>query len=93
MDKTYLSKEDLNEGQELIRLTRSFQLLANLIETNTLLVPEGQEEAKKYHAIATLLQNQQNQFLAEAVKRTGISIDGEAHVNFETGEITPVEPK
>ena len=84
-----LSEDDRLELEELHRIALSYSLVAGQIAGNTALIPNGQEVAKQFEAIARLMQNTKDQILRQKVANMGFP-SGKVTVNIKTGEITPL---
>lgn len=85
-----LSEEDRAEFEELHRMAISYNFLARQIKGNTALVPEGQQVAAQYEAIARLIENAKNQWIGEKLNQMGYPQKVQVKVDIKTGTITPI---
>lgn len=88
--KPSLSRQDLTDAQELVRILNAFDLVAKLVKGNTALVPQGKKLRDQLEAIVNLLTTTKNEFLGSALLRAGLKQDDKASVNIQTGEVTPL---
>jgi hypothetical protein len=86
-----LSEDDRLELEELHRIALSFSIVAGQIAGNTALVPNGQEVAKQFEAIARLMENLKSQWLSQKIASMGYPNAGMINISIKTGEIIPVE--
>lgn len=82
------------ELQEMNRVVFGRKFEAAQIAGNTALVPRGQEIAKELEAIARVLDNVRNQWIADKLLDCGYPEGTKCNINLSTGEVTltPDEP-
>jgi hypothetical protein len=93
--KYQLSFEQLEELREFNRLSKSLFLIQSLVEKNTLVVPDGQAEAKKWKAITDLVEQEKQNTMGVFLAQKGWQPNEKVTINIGTGRITeiPDEPK
>jgi len=84
-DFTPMEVYELNEMQKLIN---SYKFISKQVETNTALVPRGQELVKEYEAIATVMENTKNLYVSNKLIECGYESGTKCDINLSTGEIT-----
>lgn len=84
----YLTEQELVELRELQRIAASEMLKANVIRGNTALVPNGQEVATQFEAVARVMSNYRDQFMASAFTRHGYKNGEPLSIDLKTGKIT-----
>jgi hypothetical protein len=84
-----LTPSECLELQEMQRLVTARKFEAAQIGGNTALVPDGQKVAEQIKAIAALLENAKNLWVAQKLRECGYSDGTKCSLNLTTGEITP----
>lgn len=82
-----LTPQELMELQELHRAVGSKQWEAAQIKANTALVPDGQKLAEQTEAVARLLENVKNQWVAGKLEECGYTKGTRCGLNLATGQI------
>ena len=89
--KRNFTQQELQELQEMQRVTNSKKFEAIQIKNNTALIPRGQEVAEETEAVARLLENVKDQWVSMKLTECGFKQNEKVGINLQTGEITPVE--
>lgn len=84
-DFTPMEVYELNEMQKLIN---SYKFIAKQVESNTALVPRAQEIVKEYEAMATVMENTKNLYVASKLVECGYESGTKCDINLSSGEIT-----
>ena len=85
-----LNERDRAEFEELHRIFLSYSFVASQIKGNTALVPNGQEIAAQFEAIARLMENTKNQYIGQKLHEMGYPQSAQVNVDIKTGVITPI---
>lgn len=85
--KRNLTAEEALELQEMQRLVNSRKFEAAQVSGNTALVPDGQKVAQQLTAIAALLENAKNIWVAQKLLECGYENGTKCSINLTTGEI------
>ncbi len=88
-----LTVQELKEYNELIKVCNMQHWKAGQINSNTALIPNGQDVGKTEEAIAKLLENSKNNWLSHILSDCGIPVGQSVNINTETGEIKEVVKK
>jgi hypothetical protein len=91
--KRNFTQSELIELQELQRIVGARKFEAVHIKGNTALVPNGQRVAEEYEAIARLMENVKNGWVAQKLAECGYKENEQCSINLSTGEVTPNDPK
>lgn len=84
-----LTPDECKEIQEMVRICASYRWVAKQVHGNTALIPSGQMIASQFVAIADVLENTKNQFMAAKITECGYPVGTKAQVDIYTGQITP----
>lgn len=87
--KRSFTQQELIELQELQRIVGARKFEAVHIKGNTALVPNGQRVAEEYEAIARLMENVKNNWVAAKLAECGYKENDRCSINLQTGEVTP----
>ena len=87
LKKRSFTPAETMELQEMQRLVNSRKFEAGIIKGNTALVPRGQEVAAELEAIARVLENSKNQWVAQKLLDCGYEQNTKCSINLSTGEI------
>lgn len=82
-----LTAEECLQLQEMQRLVNGKKYEATSIKGNTALVPDGQKVAAQAEAIAALLDNEKNRWVAALLTACGYLNGTKCNINLTTGEI------
>lgn len=82
-----LTPGEAMELQELSRLVNTRRFEAAHIKGNTALIPDGQALAIQAEAVANLLENVKNQWVAAKLVECGYPSGSKCAINLTTGEI------
>jgi hypothetical protein len=86
-ERRNFSPSECIELQEQNRLVNARKWEAAQIKANTALVPDGQAVAAQIEAIARLLENVKNQWVARKLMECGYDENELCTVNLSTGEV------
>ena len=91
--KRGLTAQEVLELQEIVRLVNARNFEATQIKANTALIPDGQKVAEQIEAIARLLENVKNQWVAQKLSECGYDAGTKCNINLSSGAIilTPEE--
>jgi hypothetical protein len=87
VNKRSLSPEECLELQEMHRLARHKHFEAAQVKGNTALIPKGQEVAEQLEAIARLLENAKNMWVAQKLLECGYPEGTKCSINMTTGAV------
>ncbi len=93
--KRSFTPQELTELQELQRIVGARKFEAAHIKGNTALIPNGQRVAEEYEAVARLMENVKNNWVAAKLAECGYKENERCSINLVTGEVTPndIPPK
>ena len=86
-EKRNFNPQELLELQELQRLVNARRFEAAQIKANTALVPRGKEIAEEIEAIARVMENSKNLYVAQKLVECGYESGTKCDINFNTGEV------
>lgn len=87
-----LTPSELRDYQTLYQMENGYSFLARIVSKNTLLVPSGQEEVRKFEALAQLISQEKQNYLAACFKARGLTGSFEATVSAVDGRIRNIRP-
>jgi hypothetical protein len=79
--------QEIIELQELNRVAFARGWEASQIKGNTALIPRGQEVAAEAEAVARLIENAKNQWVAAKLTECGYPAGTKCSINLSTGQI------
>ena len=88
IEKRNFTPAECIELEEMLRLINARKFEAGQIRANTALVPDGQKLADQTDAVARLLENVKNQYVASKLIECGYKSGTICDVNLRTGEVT-----
>lgn len=88
-----LTKEELREYIELLKLCNSQAWRMMQIKSNTALIHNGIEVAHTEEDITKLLENAKNNWLSQVLTACGVPTGQSVNINSETGEVVDTDAK
>lgn len=90
--KRNFTPDEALQLQEMNRIVSAKKWEADLVRGNTALVPNGQEVASTFEAIARLCENEKNRWVSVKLSECGYANGAKVNINLFTGEITEHGP-
>lgn len=81
--------DEILELQELHRVVGAREFEARQVRGNTLLIPDGMKFAEQLEALARLLANTKQHWIAQKLAEAGWSPEVRVSIDMKTGLITP----